>query len=354
MVIEIFAGSGHVTACLRQMGLSSAFGTDKVRNKNCVCPLVTIDLTENEDLLWKWLDDPFVVGVFLAPPCGSASRARQIPLGKKGKLTLRRHGPRPLRTGRHPNGIPFLNSSELSRISLSNKLYHLIAKVVRWAVLQVGCIFVVENPQYSLFWATSFWTEVANLCYYSVFHSCQYGGLRKKKTMFAFNAVEFLAISAKCPGQNSRHKHAQWGLSQRSSGFATSEETAYPMGLAKLIAVIFLRLLIQCTVQHAPETLEQVQPYSLQALQKMRATTGTQSRSSRMPPLVRTYKSKFFLKGHKQDLPQVAVLQRLKEPLQFSSEPPQRLPKGARLLAIQHTPSDENGGDVTGGQKFQQ
>ena len=160
--------------------------------------------------------------------------------------------------------------------------------------------------------------------------------------MFAFNAVEFLAISAKCPGQNSRHKHAQWGLSQRSSGFATSEETAYPMGLAKLIAVIFLRLLIQCTVQHAPETLEQVQPYSLQALQKMRATTGTQSRSSRMPPLVRTYKSKFFMKGHKQDLPKVAVLQRLKEPLQ-------RLPKGARLLAVQHAPSDENGGDATGG-----
>ena len=118
--------------------------------------------------------------------------------------------------------------------------------------------------------------------------------------------------------------------------------------------MIFLRILIQCNVQHAPETLEQVQPYSLQALQKMRATTGTQPRSSRMPPLVRTYKSKFFLKGHKQDLPQVAVLQRLKEPLQFSSEPPQRLPKGARLLAIQHTPSDENGGDVTGGQKFQQ
>ena len=72
MVIEIFAGSGRVTACLRQMGLSSAFGTDKVRNKNCVCPLVTVDLTENEDLLWKWLDDPFVVGVFLAPPCGSS------------------------------------------------------------------------------------------------------------------------------------------------------------------------------------------------------------------------------------------------------------------------------------------
>ena len=180
MVIEIFAGSGRVTACLRQMGLSSAFGTDKVRNKNCVCPLVTVDLTENEDLLWKWLDDPFVVGVFLAPPCGSASRARQIPLRKKGKLTLRRHGPRPLRTDLHPNGIPFLNSSELCRISLSNKLYHLTAKVVRWAV-QVGCIFVVENPQYSLFWATSFWTEVAHLCHYSVFTLVNMAGHGRKR-----------------------------------------------------------------------------------------------------------------------------------------------------------------------------
>ena len=167
--------------------------------------------------------------------------------------------------------------------------------------------------------------------------------------MFAFNAVEFSAISAKCPGQNSRHKHAQWGLSRGSNGFATAEETAYPMGLAKLIAVIFLRVLIQCNIQHAPETLEQVQPYSLQALQKMRAATGTQSRASRMPPPVRTYKSKFHLKGHRHELPQVAVLQRLKEPLQFSSEPVQRLPKGARLLAIQHAPSETNRGEETEG-----
>ena len=35
---------------------------------------------EGEELLMSWLQMPNVVGIFLVPPCGSASRARQIPL----------------------------------------------------------------------------------------------------------------------------------------------------------------------------------------------------------------------------------------------------------------------------------
>ena len=233
MVVEIFAGSGRVTACLKQLGLQSCFGIDKVRNRNCIAPLVTADLTtpEGEKLLFSWLDSPLVVGIFMAPPCGSASRARQISLGKK-RFGVRHHGPRPIRTDQFPNGIPHLAASERDRISLSNSLYHLTAKLVTWAS-ERGCVFVVENPQYSLFWATSFWTHVASLCMYTVFHSCQYGSQRKKKTMFAFNAAEFLAINAQCPGQSRRHKHAPWGLNKSTNKFATAEETAYPMGLAK-------------------------------------------------------------------------------------------------------------------------
>ena len=64
-------------------------------------------------------------------------------------------GPRPLRTDQFPNGIQGLSPSELSRLSLANKLYHLTAKPVRWAC-DVGCIFVVDGPQFSLFWAATF------------------------------------------------------------------------------------------------------------------------------------------------------------------------------------------------------
>ena len=183
--MEIFAGSSRVTASLKQLGLKSSFGVDKVRSKNAMSTVIIADLTtpEGEELLMSWLSMPNVVGIFLAPPCGSASRARQIPL--KRKFGGKRDGPRPLRTDQFPNGIPNLNPSELSRVSLANQLYHLTAKLVKWAV-EFGVIFVVENPQFSLFWATTFWTEVAHLAMYSVFHSCQYGGLRKKKNNVGF------------------------------------------------------------------------------------------------------------------------------------------------------------------------
>ena len=176
--------------------------------------------------------------------------------GRNGKRSIwGQHGPRPLRSDDCPNGLPNLTDSEMSRISISNQLYFLTAKLVRWAT-EHGVIFVVENPQFSLFWATTFWTEVAHLAMYSVFHTCQYGRIRKKKTMFAFDAVEFGAISAKCPGQKSRHKHAPWGIKSHTSTFATADESAYSMGLAKLIAICFVRVLLRVGIQVPPDRLE--------------------------------------------------------------------------------------------------
>ena len=272
--------------------MKSSFGVDKIRSKNVMSSVVLADLTtrEGEQLLMNWLSMPNVVGIFLAPPCGSASRARQIPL--KRKFGRRRNGPRPLRSDQFPNGIPNLNPSELSRVSLANRLYHLTAKLVKWAD-EHGCIFVVENPQFSLFWATCFWTEVAHLAMYSIFHSCQYGGKRKKKTMLAFNVRDFSVISATCPGQTAKHKHEKRGV-RKNNQFATAEETAYPMGLAKMIAITFARVLLRHGIAPLPDTLDQVQECSLQSLQKMRASTGQQIRSSKIPPLVRTYTASRF------------------------------------------------------------
>ena len=200
VVIEIFAGSSRVTACVKQLGALSAFGVDHVRSKQCMSQIVSADLCTHEgvSLLWQWLAQENVVAIFLAPPCGSASRARQIPL--KRTLGRNSHGPLSLRDDLHPNGIPGLSFRDRQRISLANKLYHLSSQLVEWANL-VGCIVCVENTQFSLFWAT-FWIAVAKQMQYSVFHSCQYGGIRKKKTMLAFNREVFHAVSAKCKGQN--------------------------------------------------------------------------------------------------------------------------------------------------------
>ena len=66
-----------MTACLKQFGMSSAFGTDHVRHKQSMAQLVLADLTTKAgvELLMQWLPNPNVIGIFLAPPCGTASRA---------------------------------------------------------------------------------------------------------------------------------------------------------------------------------------------------------------------------------------------------------------------------------------
>ncbi len=82
--------------------------------------IILPDLTKPEGvkLLWQWLQDERVVGLFLAPPCGSASRARQMPMSNKRKF----QGPRPLRADSHPNGRLNLSFKDRRRASLANKL----------------------------------------------------------------------------------------------------------------------------------------------------------------------------------------------------------------------------------------
>jgi hypothetical protein len=197
MIVEIFAGTGRVTAALKHFGMSGAFGTDHKRHKMAMSPIVLADLSTEAgiELLMQWLSNEFVVGIFLAPPCGTASRARSIPMKRK------RPGdpiaPRPLRSDRHPNGVPFLTFIDRIKVCEANKLYHLTAKLIQWAV-DTGCIFCVENPQYSFFWQTTFILEVIHHLQFPTFQSCRYGSRRPKRTMLAFNVEEFTVINKMC------------------------------------------------------------------------------------------------------------------------------------------------------------
>ena len=127
---------------------------DYKRHKGAAGPVILADLCTPEGvaLLWSWLQNEQVLAVFLAPPCGSASRARQIPLKRKhfGHPSRRHHGPRPLRDDANPNGLPDLSDTDKQRVSLANQLYFLTAQIVQWAV-ENGVIICVENPQFSLF-----------------------------------------------------------------------------------------------------------------------------------------------------------------------------------------------------------
>jgi hypothetical protein len=61
VLVEIFAGTGRVTACLKQLGMSSSFGTDCVRHKQAMSQIVVADLTTESgiDLLMQWLSNRY-------------------------------------------------------------------------------------------------------------------------------------------------------------------------------------------------------------------------------------------------------------------------------------------------------
>ena len=161
-------------------------------------------------------------------------------------------------------------------------LFFLTAQIVQWAV-ENGVIVCVWKIRSSVCFGPRPFGNKLHIFGIFCFHSCQYGSLRQKKTMFAFTIAEFHANQCHLQGQNSKHKHAAWGYNRKTKSFATAEETAYPMGLSKMIAMVIVRCLIRMGIKTNLETLDAIQPVSLQALQKMRAATGTQSRSSKTP-----------------------------------------------------------------------
>ena len=74
--------------------------------------------------------------VWVAPPCGTAYRAREIRRGGP-------HGrPKPLRSDRYPEGIPGLAGVAAAKVTAANELYR----------HEKGKFFVVENPARSHFW----------------------------------------------------------------------------------------------------------------------------------------------------------------------------------------------------------
>ena len=225
-----------------------------------------------------------------------------------------RPAPRPLRTNAHPNGLRCLRCLDRLKISKANKLYHLTAKLVRWAV-QEGCLFCVENPQFSLFWQTTFIKDVLHLMQLTTFQTCKYGSTRPKRTMSAFN------------GETSSHKHEKWGLAADGAKFATLE-TTYPLKLARTIALQFVAVLQRLGIQMLLETLSEISAGDNAVLPALSAQTGLQLWASKLLPLIPAYAARVALTGFPPDLPPVELNQKLATPTAVATtDAPTLLPK---------------------------
>jgi hypothetical protein len=212
------------------------------------------------------------------------------------------------------------------KISKANKLYHLTAKLVRWAV-QEGCLFCVENPQFSLFWQTTFIKDVLHLMQLTTFQTCRYGSTRPKRTMSAFNAEEIATINKMCEGETSSHKHEKWGLAADGTKFATLETTS-PLKLPRTIALQFVAVLQRLGIQMLLEILSEISAGDNAVLPALSAQTGLQLWASKLLPLIPTNAARVALTGFPPDLPPVELNQKLATPTAVATtDAPTLLPK---------------------------
>ena len=282
IILEIFCGTGGVTASFKRIGFKNCIAIDKDKARKPLASILQLDLSvdENQTILFSWLKNPNTKAVFLAPPCGTSSAARLIPLPQL------KQSPKPLRTPEQPDGVDDLRGRDFLRVGLANKLYHLVAEVFRECVkLQIPVM--VENPRKSLFWQTSFWTDLESdvTIYHQDHQACAYGADRDKWTRMCASFPEVESICKVCDGT---HTHAPWGV-QIIDGkpvYATSLEVHYPRLLCDAIRDSFM-------IYFAKHGLSLDAQPSLQ--QQATAATHKQMVSAKLPPVVSAFSHKLCL-----------------------------------------------------------
>ena len=216
--------------------------------------------------------EPGCVFVHMAPPCGTASRARLIQRSASD--------PPILRTDQHPDGLPHLQGTLAARVQAANQLYAIVVELGQLCQ-DHGVLVCIENPNRSFMWDTQAmrpWLQSAGLSH-TVFHHCEYGSARRKCTRFV-HCLPGLELKT-CSGT---HSHEKWGKTE--TGWATKEETAYPWGLCRALAAHVILVLQDLGAQCRTPAFAQQEA----AIQAIRALSNHQS-SRPAPPLVPEFKS---------------------------------------------------------------
>ena len=143
-VIELCCGTALLSSLAQEAGyavLPIDWGHSK--HKPCVRAL-RMDLRQPST--WAFLrhvcETRPIAWIHVAPPCGTASRAREIG-----------HGPRPLRSMQHVMGLPDLDPVSQERVNSANMIYAETASFCSWLLQSFPAVpFSVENPLHSYMW----------------------------------------------------------------------------------------------------------------------------------------------------------------------------------------------------------
>ena len=284
LCIEIFSGSGKLTATIRRLGLR-AVAIDRSSSRTSG-PVTHLDLTTREDLdfLKNFIasERENLIYVHLAPPCGTCSAARN-----KQRKDWERAGfslPQPLRSKLHPMGLPHIRGLDAAKVASANLLYQATFEIVMLCI-ELDVLCTVENPENSLFWDTDPMRRLFEICegFHNVFQSCMMGGDRDKRTKWWSSKNYFSAFNIMCDGL---HSHKAWTptITEKGLNFPTKEEAAYPQLLCDRVSHVVKALAIEMGFNPTESLLEQSKQQTTAALQHV--NMGFLPRGKKLKPLV--------------------------------------------------------------------
>ena len=289
--LELCAGSANLSFALQQCGFQ-VLAVDHHRNAHRpTIRCVHINLADKNawTMIKTVLDHPGCFYVHIAPPYGTASSARNIPLSPE-LIAAGFPSPVPLRSREHPLGLPGLSKENQLRVEQANKIYALSSKVLCYCD-QKKILVSCENPDTSLYWAVPciVHTESLSSLEDKRFHNCMHGGERAKKSRWRGTKAIFAVLQIFC---DNSHTHKEWGK-QMVNGvpiFDTALESEYSTPLCATVAYIIRAEAIRQGYEEPADNL--FKPLSQDQLRlKLLSTVGKQPRGRKLPQLVSEFQS---------------------------------------------------------------
>ena len=166
--LDIFSGDGGVSHCLKKRGF----------------PVVSIDICDDSRLdvldpsvvavIDGWIKSKCVLGIWLATPCTSWSRARHGPINSSWG---------PIRSNQCIYGFKNLSDKDYSKVTIGNKTMRFTAHIILNCIhFKTPCF--LENPATSMLWLAP---PIVKVCSHDSSRSfvcdfCQYGARWRKRT----------------------------------------------------------------------------------------------------------------------------------------------------------------------------
>ena len=146
VVLEICAGSARSTKVAGAKGFKG-IAVDHSSERSCGVDICEFELADPEQLqsLLQYIRKyaAFIVAIWIAPSCGTASRARERPLpgGRKG--------PVPLRSLDRPDHIDCLSGVDKIKVEKANQLYNAVQQIAACGISLDICV-ATENQEIAI------------------------------------------------------------------------------------------------------------------------------------------------------------------------------------------------------------